>query len=105
MSRGENFQKRGKCKKKGHCNTSSGSVWSDLNANGAILKLRDMCSNQKCRYQKQITFTPRQLEMEGGCLKSFMKKVFEGSNTAWSKFLKPAVNAAAPVIGMAVAAK
>ena len=34
-----------------------------------------------------------------------MKKVFKGSKTAWNRFLKPAVNAAAPVIGMAIAAK
>ena len=43
--------------------------------------------------------------MEGSGFKSFMKKVFKGSKTAWNRFLKPAVNAAALVIGMAVAAK
>ena len=104
MSRGENFQKRGKCNK-GHCSTLSGAAWTDLNANGTILKLHDMCPNQNCKCQKQITFTPKQFELEGGSLKSFMKKVFKGSKTAWNCFLKPAVNAAAPVIGMAVAAK
>ena len=34
-----------------------------------------------------------------------MKKIFNGSQTAWNKFLKPAVNTLAPVIGMAVGAK
>ena len=34
-----------------------------------------------------------------------MKKTFKGSQTAWKKFLKPAVNVAAPFIGMAVGAK
>ena len=34
-----------------------------------------------------------------------MKKTFEGSQTAWSKFLKPTINTLAPVIGMAVGAK
>ena len=104
MTRGENFQKRGKCNK-GHCSTLSGSAWTDLNSNETILKLHDMCPNQNCKSQKQITFTPRQFELEGGSLKSFMKKVFKGSKTAWNKFLKPVVNATAPVIGMAVAAK
>ena len=104
MTRGTDFQNRGKCRN-GHCIKLSGSAWTDLNTNGTILKLHDMCPNQNCKCQKQITFTPRQFELEGGSLKSFMKKVFKGSKTAWNKFLKPAVNAAAPVIGMAVAAK
>ena len=104
MNRRENFQKRGKCKK-GHCSTLSGSAWTDLNKNGTILKLHDMCPNQNCKCQKRITFTPRQFELEDSALKSFMKKVFKGSKTAWDKFLKPAVNAAAPIVGMAVAAK
>ena len=34
-----------------------------------------------------------------------MKKIFKGSQTAWSKFLKPALNIASPYIGMAVSAK
>ena len=34
-----------------------------------------------------------------------MKKIFEGSQTAWNKFLKPAVNVAAPFNGMAVIAE
>ena len=104
MTRGESFQKRGKCRN-GHCIGLSGTAWSDLNTKGTILKLHDMCPNQNCKCQKQITFTPRQFELEGSGFKSFMKKVFKGSKTAWNKFLKPAVNAAAPVIGMALAAK
>ena len=104
MTRGENFRKRGKCKN-GHCSTLSGSAWTDLNKNGTILKLHDMCPNQNCKCQKQITFTPRQFELEGSGFKNFMKKVIKGSKTAWDKFLKPVVNTAAPVIGMAVAAK
>ena len=34
-----------------------------------------------------------------------MKKMFKGSQTAWNRFLKPAVNVAAPFLGMAVSAK
>ena len=104
MTRGEYFQKRGKCKK-GHCSILPRSDWIDLNKNGTILKLHDMCPNQNCKCQKQILFIPRQFELEGSDLKSFMKKVFKGSKIAWDKFLKPAVNAAAPKVGMAVAAK
>ena len=40
-------------------------------------------------------------------LKENCKKIifFEGTEKAWNKFLKPAVNVAAPFIGMAVEAK
>ena len=34
-----------------------------------------------------------------------MKKLFKGSQSAWNKFLKPAVNVAALFIGFAVGAK
>ena len=104
MTRGENFQKRGKCRN-GHCSSLSRSAWSDLNKNGTILKLHDICPNQNCKCQKQITFSPKQFELEGSGFKSFMKKVFKGSKTAWDRFLRPAVNVAAPIVGMAVAAK
>ena len=33
------------------------------------------------------------------------KKNFEGTETAWNKFLKPSINATAPVIGMVVSAR
>ena len=38
-------------------------------------------------------------------LKVNYKKIFKGTQTAWNKFLKPAINATAPFIGMAVSAK
>ena len=34
-----------------------------------------------------------------------MKKIFQGSQTAWNKFLKPTIITLAPVIVMAVGAK
>ena len=37
--------------------------------------------------------------------KSKLQKIIKGTQTAWNKFLKPAVNVAAPFIGMAVSAK
>ena len=104
MSRGEIFRKRGKCEN-GHCTSMSKSAWSGLNSNVTILKINGICPNENFKCQKQIIFTPRQFELEGSGFKSFMKKVFKVSKMAWNRFLKPAVNAAAPVIGMAVAAK
>ena len=54
---------------------------------------------------KIITFTPHQYMLQGGSIKSKLRKIFKGTQTAWNKFLKPAVNVAAPFIGMAVSAK
>ena len=59
----------------------------------------------KCKCQKQITFTSRQFQLEGGSIKSKLQKIFTVTQTAWNKFLKPAVIVAAPFIGMAVSAK
>ena len=38
-------------------------------------------------------------------IKNKLQKIFRGTQTARNKFLKPAVNVAAPFIGMAVSAK
>ena len=43
--------------------------------------------------------------LEGGSIKSKLQKIFRGTQTAWNKFLKPAINATAPFIGMDVSAK
>ena len=43
--------------------------------------------------------------LEGGSIKRKLQKIFKGTQTAWNKFLKPAINASAPIIGMAVSAK
>ena len=55
--------------------------------------------------KKIITFTPHQCMLEGGSIKNRLKKNFKGTQSAWKKILKPAVNVAAPFIGMAVSAK
>ena len=104
MTRGEDFIKKGKCSKN-HCSSMSKSAWTDLNSQGNILKLHDKCPNPKCGCQKIITFTPHQYMLEGGSIKSKLQKIFKGTKTAWNKFLKPAINATAPFIGMAVSAK
>ena len=83
----------------------SNSEWTDSNSKGNILKLHDKCPNPKCGCQKIITSPPKQFQLEGGSIKSKLQKMFEGTQTAWNKFLKPAVNVAAPFIGMAVSAK
>ena len=64
-----------------------------------------MCHNPKCKCQKQITFSPNQFQMEGAGFKNKMKKLFKGTDKMWNIYLKPAVNVAAPFIGMAVGAK
>ena len=104
MTKGEDFIKKGKCKNN-QCSSMSNSAWTDLNSQGNILKLHDKCPNQKCGCQKIITFTPHQYMLEGGSIKSKLQKIFRGTQTAWNKFLKPALNIASPYIGMAVSAK
>ena len=83
----------------------SNSAWCDLNSEGIIIKLHDKCANPKCNCQKIITFTPHQYMLEGGSIKSKLQRISRGTQTAWNKFLKPANNASAPFIGMAVGAK
>ena len=83
----------------------SSSARCDLNKNCTALKQHDMCHNPKCNCQKQTTFIPRQSQLEGNGFKNTMKRIFKGSQTAWNKFLKPAVNVAAPFLGMTVSAK
>ena len=104
MTKGEDFIKRGSCKNN-HCSSMSNSAWTDLNTKGNILKLHDKCPNLKCGCQKIITFTPHQYMLEGGSITRKLQKVFKGTQSAWNKVLKPAVNVEAPFIGMSVSAK
>ena len=104
MTRGSDFIEKVRCKNK-HCSAMSNQAWTDLNSKGNILKLHDKCPNPKCGCQKIITFTPHQYMLEGGSIKSKLQKIFRGTKTAWNKFIKTAVNIAAPFIGMAVGAK
>ena len=104
MTRGKDFIKNAKCTH-GHRSAMSNSAWCDLNINCTVLKLHDMCHNPKCKCEKQITFTPKQFQFQGGSIKSKLQKFFRGTQTAWNNFLKSAVNVAAPFIGMAVSAE
>ena len=104
MTKGEDFIKNAKCTH-WHRSAMSNSAWWDWIKSCTVLKLHDMCHNPKCKCQKQITFRPRQFQLEGAGFKNTLKKIFKGSQTAWNKFLKPAVNVAAPFIGMVVGAQ
>ena len=104
MTRGEDFIKNAKCTH-GHRSAMSNSAWCDLNRNCTVLKLHDMCHNPKGKFQKQITFSPNQFQLEGVGFKKTMKKIFEGSKTAWNRFLKPVLKKATPIISAGVAAK
>ena len=73
MTRAESFIKKGKCSKN-HCSAMSISAWTDLNSQGKILNLHDKCPNPKCGCQKIITFTPYQYMLEGGSIKSKLKR-------------------------------
>ena len=50
-------------------------------------------------------FTPNQFKTAGGSTKNKLKSVFRGTQAAWNKFLRPAVNTLAPGFGVAAAAK
>ena len=104
MTKGEDFIKRSKCKIN-HFSSASISAWSDLKSKGNMLKLHDKCPIPKCGSQNITTITPHQYMLEVGSIKSKLQKIFKGTQTAWNKFLKPAINATAPFIGMAVSAK
>ena len=68
MTRAEIIFKYAKCKH-GHRSAMSNSAWFDLNKECTVLKVHDMCYNTKCNCQKQITFTPKQFQLEGGSIK------------------------------------
>ena len=104
MTKGSDFVKSGKCTH-GHRSAMSNSAWCDSSKNCTVLKFHDMCHNPKCKCQKQITFSPNQFQLKGAVFKNTVEKLFKGSQTAWNKFSKRAVNVAAPFIGMAVSSK
>ena len=104
MTKGEDFFKNAKFSH-GHRSAMSNSAWCDLNNNCTVLKLHDMCHNRKCKCQKQITFAPKQFQLEDGSIKNKLQKIFRGTKTAWDSFIKPGLKMATPLISAAVAAK
>ena len=69
------------------------------------LKLRDECPNLKCNCQKFLTCTPHQCMLEGGSIKSKLRKIFRGTKQAWDSFIKLGLKMATPLISAAIAAK
>ena len=80
-------------------------AWCDLKSQGDILKLHDECPNSNFNCQKQTTFTPEQFKLKGNGFKNKVAKILEGTQFAWNKFIKLALNIASPYIVMAVSAK
>ena len=79
---------------------------SHLNSKGDILKIHDKCLNPKCGCQKIITFTPHQYMLEGGSIKTRLRKIFRGTKKAWDSYIKPGLKKmASPLISAAIAAK
>ena len=78
MTRGEGFDKKGKCKND-HCSAMSNLEWSDLNTKSNIIKLHVNCPN--CNCQKFITFAPNQRMLDGRPIKSKLQNFFEGTQT------------------------
>ena len=64
-----------------------------------------MCHNPNCKCQKQINFTLKQFQLEGGSMKSKLPNFSRGNKKAWDSFIKPGLKMAAPMISAAVAAK
>ena len=64
-----------------------------------------MCPIPKDKCQQQITFTPNQFHLKGAGFKNKSKRIFQGTQLAWNKFIKPDLQIATPLISVAVAAK
>ena len=61
----------------------SNTEWCDVH--NKTPKLLDFSHILKCKYQKQITFTPKQFQLEEAGFKNKVEKTFKGTQTAWNK--------------------
>ena len=104
MTKGEFLLEKAKCKH-GHRSTMKNSAWCDLNKKCTVLKLHDMCHNPKHNCQKQITFTPKQFQLEGAGFKKNHEKIFKGNEKMWNNFIKPAFIIATPINSTGAAAQ
>ena len=78
------LNKNAKCKH-GHRSAMSNS-WCYLKKNCTVLKLNDMCHNPKCKCQKQLTFSPKQFQLEGAGFENTMKKFLRDLKQLGIKF-------------------
>ena len=62
--------------KHGNCSCMYNGACCDLKSNGDLLKLHDICPNPEYRCRKQITFTPRQFQLEGAGFENTKKSTF-----------------------------
>ena len=105
MTNVEIFIKQGKCKDN-HCSPMSNQAWCDLYSKRDILKLHGLCHNPKCKCQKQLTFNPRQFQLEGaGLIKKSNEKIIQRTEKMWTIFIRPGLKRANPFISAGVAAK
>ena len=104
LTRRQVFEKRGKCKH-GHCSILSDHVWTDLILDCTVLKLLDMCGSSGLKCRKQLNFSPKNYMLEGGSIRSKLKKALRGIEKAWNSFFKPALKIASPYIGMPASTK
>ena len=68
----EDFIKNAICRH-GHRSAMNNPAWCDLSKICTVLKLHDMCHNIKRNCQKQITFTPKQFQLEVRSIKNKLK--------------------------------
>ena len=72
---------------------------------GDTLKLHDLCHNPEGICQIQITFTPRNFQIEGAGFKNTIENFSEGTEKMWNKFIRPALKIASPLFSAGVSAK
>ena len=104
MTKGEDFIRNAK-RKHVHRSAMSNSAWCDLNKKCTVLKLHDFCHNLKCNCPKQITFTPKQFQLEGNGFKNTNKKLFKRTEKLWNNSFEPGLKIASPITSAGVAAK
>ena len=104
MTKGKEFQQKEKCKRR-HCSPVINSSWCDLKSIRTTPEVHDILLTSKSDCHKQITFTTRQVGLEGNGIETTLKNYFTGTERTCEEFLKRAVNISPPFIGMAVSAK
>ena len=85
MTRGEDVMKKEKCWNK-HCSPMSNQAWCNSISKGDILKLHDYCHTPKCKCQKQITFNPRQFQLEVSGFQNTRKQFCTGGEKIGNSF-------------------
>ena len=78
MTKGKDFQQKEKCKRR-HCSPVSNLSLCDLKSIGTIPIIQDILPISKCDCHKQVTFTTRQVGLEGNGIETNLKNLFEGT--------------------------